>query len=209
MKKWICRWMLLFLLLPGCGGAPAPKAGEDAAFVPTPENGVGLCATQLEAEPRPPMEEEILAAYYRAEEAYGWFDLAPLPSGGEAVRLTGAAYRRVDYPGMETMDDLRAYLRNLFSAELTDQLLSLGGSRPYYQDVDGALHVSFSGRDRDGGKGASRVEAVQLDSQTYSLEVSVELLDSTRTAVVGLECWSFSYAYVDGRWVFTDFQLVS
>jgi hypothetical protein len=36
----------------------------------------------------------------------------------------------------------------------------------------------------------------------------VELLDSTRTAVTGLECWSFSYAYVDGRWVFTDFQLV-
>ena len=122
MKKWICRWMLLFLLLPGCGGAPAPKAGEDAAFVPTPENGVGLCATQLEAEPRPPMEEEILAAYYRAEEAYGWFELVPLPSSGEAVRLTGAAYRRVDYPGMETMDDLRAYLRNLFSAELTDQI---------------------------------------------------------------------------------------
>ena len=153
-------------------------------------------------------QEEILAAYYRAEEAYGWFDLAPLPSSGEAVRLTGAAYRRVDYPGMETMDDLRAYLRNLFSAELTDQLLSLGGSRPYYQDVDGALHVSFSGRDRDGSKGASQVEAVRIDGQAYSLEVSVELLDSTRTGVTGLECWSFSYAYVDGRWVFTDFQLV-
>ena len=210
MKKWICQWLLLLFLLPGCGNVslPAPAAGEDAASVQTPESG-GLSATRLEAEPRPLMEEEILAAYYRAEEAYGWFELVPLPSSGEAVRLTGAAYRRVDYPGMETMDDLRAYLRNLFSAELTDQLLSLGGSRPYYQDVDGALYVSFSGRDRDSGKGASQVEAVQLDSQTYSLEVSVELLDSTRTAVIGLECWSFSYAYVDGRWVFTDFQLVS
>ena len=205
MKKWICQWLLLLFLLPGCGNVslPAPAAGEDAASVQTPESG-GLSATRLEAEPRPLMEEEILAAYYRAEEAYAWFDLAPLPSSGGTVRLDGTAYHKVDYPGMETMDDLRAYLRNLFSAELTDQLLSLA----YYRDVDGALYVSFSGRDRDSGKGASQVEAVQLDGQTYSLEVSVELLDSTGTDVTGLECWSFPYAYVDGRWVFTDFQLV-
>lgn len=212
MKKRICRWLLpLLLLLPGCGGAaaPSPAAGEDAAPVRSLEIDAGLSATRLESEPRPLLEEEILAAYHRAEEAYGWFDLAPLPSSGESVRLDGASYRRVDYPGLETLDDLRAYLRSLFSAELTDRLLALGGSRPYYQDVDGALHVSFSGRERDGGKGTAQVEAVQLDGRSYSLEVSVELLDAGRDAVTGLECWSFPYAYVDGRWVFTDFQLVS
>lgn len=211
MRKQVCLWLLLSCLLSGCGTAAAPSsAAEEEGAVPAwaPASGAGLSATQLEAEPRPLLEEEILAAYYRAEEAYSWFDLAPLPDSGETVRVDGAAYRRVDYPGMETLDDLRAYLRNLFSAELTDYLLSLGGGTPYYQDVDGALHVSFSGRDRDGSKGASQVEAVRMDGQAYSLEVSVELLDSTRTAVTGLECWSFSYAYVDGRWVFTDFQLV-
>ncbi len=199
-------WLLLLLLfLSGCGSAAAPAPAE--AEEPAPAVEAGLSATLLDSQPRPPMEEEILAAYYRAEEAYGWFDLAPLPSSGGTVRLHGASYRRVDRPGMESEDDLRAYLRSLFSAELTDRLLSLGGERPYYQDVDGALHVSFSGRERDGGKGASQVEVVQVDSQSYSLEVSVELLDESDVA--GLECWSFPYAYVDGRWVFTDFQLVS
>lgn len=209
MKRRSCLWLLLLCLLSGCGSAaaPAPDPGETPVPACAPE--AGLSATQLEAEPRPPMEEEILAAYYRAEEAYGWFDLAPLPSGGEPVRLDGAVYYKVDYPGMEALDDLRAYLRSLFSAELTDRLLSLGGGSPYYRDVDGALHVSFSGRDRDGGKGAVQVEAVQVDGQTYSLEVAVELLNAGRDAVSGLECWSFPYAYVDGRWVFTDFQLVS
>lgn len=209
MKRRNCLWLLLLCLLSGCGSAAAPAPDTGETSVPARTLEAGLSATRLEAEPRPPMEEEILAAYYRAEEAYGWFDLAPLPSDGETVRLDGAAYRRVDYPGMETLDDLRAYLRSLFSAELTDRLLSLGDGSPYYRDVDGALHVSFSGRDRDGGKGAVQVEAVQVDSQTYSLEVTVELLNASRDAVSGLECWSFPYAYVDGRWVFTDFQLVS
>lgn len=207
MKRRVCPWLLALCLLSGCGSAvPAPA---DSAPARIPEEDAGLSATQLEAEPRPLMEEEILAAYYRAEEAYGWFDLAPLPSTGEVLRLDGAAYCKVDYPGMETLDDLRAYLRRLFSAELTDNLLSLGGGSPYYRDVDGALYVSFSGRERDGGKGAYQVEAVQVDARTYALEVSVELLNDERSAVTGLECWSFPYSYVDGRWVFTDFQLVS
>lgn len=210
MKKRVCLWLLLLFLLCGCESAAAPAPEETApARAAEAEAGAGLSATRLDAEPRPLMEEEILAAYRRAEEAYGWFDLAPLPSTGEALPLDGAAYYKVDHPGMETMDDLRAYLRRLFSSELTDELLSLGGGSPYYRDVDGALYVSFSGRERDGGKGASQVEAVQLDSQTYALEVSVELLNEERSAATGLECWSFPYSYVDGRWVFTDFQLVS
>lgn len=210
MKKRACLWLLALCLLSGCGSAaaPTPAAGA-AAQTQEAEAGVGLSATQLASEPRPLMEEEILAAYDRAEEAYGWFDLDPLPSTGEALPLDGADYYQVDYPGMETLEDLRAYLRRLFSAELTDELLSLGGESLYYRDVDGALHVSFSGRERDAGKGASRVEAVQLDSRTYALEVSVELLNEAGDAVTGLECWSFPYSYVDGRWVFTEFQLVS
>nr|WP_326127700.1 hypothetical protein [uncultured Oscillibacter sp.] len=209
MKRRNCLWLLLLLcLLSGCGGAAAP-APADSVPAQTLEDSAGLSATRLEAGPRPLMEEEILAAYYRAEEAYGWFDLSPLPDSGETLRLDGTAYRRVDYPGMETVEDLRAYLRSLFSVELTDSLLSLGDGTPYYRDVDGALYVSLSGRERDGGKGASQVGVVPVDSHTYSLEVSVELLNASRDAVAGLECWSFPYAYVDGRWVFTDFQLVS
>lgn len=212
MKRRVCLWLLLtLLLLSGCGSAAAPSAAATADAVPAqaPETDGSLSATRLEAEPRPLTEEEILSAYYRAEEAYGWFDLAPLPDSGETVRLENAVYRRVDYPGIENMDDLRTYLRSLFSAELTDWLLVTGGSSPFYLDIDGALYVSFSGRTRDSGKGAVQVEVVRGDSQTYSLEVSVELLDGDRNAAVGLECWSFPYAYVDGRWVFTDFQLVS
>lgn len=198
MMRGICLWLMI-LLLSGCTGAAADAPRDSGA---TEE--AGLSATRLEADPRPLTEEEILAAYYRAEEAWGWFSREPLPDSGETVRLEGEVYRRVDYPGMETADDLRAYLRGLFSQELTDRLLSAGD----YRDIEGVLYVSLTGRPRDSGRGGTQVSVVQAGDGTYSLEISVELLDG-RGGVTGLECWSFPYAYVDGRWVFTDFQLVT
>lgn len=202
MRRGIC-FLLTILLLSGCTGAAAPAPEEPAA--PAEE---GLTATRLEADSRPLTEEEILSAYYRAEEAWGWFCREPLPDSGETVRLEEGTYRRVDYPGIETADDLRAYLRSLFSPELTDRLLAAGDACPLYRDIEGALYVSFTGQARDSGRGGAQVSVVQTDARTYSLEVSVELLDG-RGGVTGLECWSFPYAYVDGRWVFTDFQLVT
>lgn len=209
MKRRIWPLLLsLLFFLSGCGDAGGAAAPEDTSSGQPAGEDAGLSATQLEAEPRPLTVEEILAAYYRAEEAFGWFDLTPLPDSGETVRLEDTVYRRVNSPGMEDLGDLRTYLRGLFSAELTDRLLETGGSRPFYRDIDGALYVSAPGRARDAGKGTVQVEVVRLDSRTYSLEVSVDLLDSSRSTVIGLECWSFPFAYVDGRWVFTDFRLV-
>lgn len=202
MRRGICLWLMI-LLLTGCSGGTVAAPEESA--VPPEE---GLSATRLEADPRPLTEEEILAAYHRAEEAWGWFYREPLPDSGETVRLEGGVYRRVDFPGMETVGDLRAYLRGLFSSELADRLLSAGDARPLYRDIEGALYVSFTGHARDSDRGEAQVSVVQADVRTYSLEVSVELLDG-RGGVTGLECWSFPYAYEDGRWVFTDFQLVT
>lgn len=213
-------WLLLAaLLLAGCSAqepreamppASAPAgAAAPAVSLPAEQQEEGLSATQLEAEPRPLTEEEVLAAYYRAVEAYGWFDLSPLPDNGETVRADGTVYRRVDFPGMEEVEDLRTYLRSLFSGELTEWLLDLGGDKPFYRDIDGALYVSAVGRARAVNKGASQVEVHQTDGHSYSVEVTVDLLGDDRAAVIGLECWSFPFTFVDGRWVFTDFCLVS
>ena len=52
------------------------------------------------------------------------------------------------------------------------------------------------------------VEAEQLEETLYSVNVMVELLGEDGETVVGLESWSFPYAFVNDRWVFTDFRLV-
>lgn len=210
------RWtalLLAVLLLTGCaaGGEIAPRgaAGAAASFAAQPEGEEAgdLTAAEELASPRILTEEEVLAAYYRAEEVCGWFERSPLPDNGEILTIDGIDYRRVDVPGMEKLEDLRTYLRGVFTSELTEQLLAQGDDHPLYREVDGALYVSFTGRSRTQGKGGAALQVNSSSDGGYMVDVNVDLLDENGN-VVGLECWSFPYAFVDGRWVFTDFELV-
>ena len=54
-----------------------------------------------------PADEAILAAYEKAEEAWGWFEIAPMPLDRDDQRTVGEqVYCRVDYPGIKTLADL-------------------------------------------------------------------------------------------------------
>ena len=205
MRKNLSNLLLCMLLLSACS-TPPPEPQE--ALFSTPENGEAMCATMLEDEARPLSEEEILTAYHRAVEIYSWFERSPLPSSGESLRADGFRYHRVDADGLENLEDLRTYLRSVFSSELTERLLEGSGRRVRYRDIDGQLYVTGTGRNRKPGKGQAHIELDQLDSGVYSVNVLVNLLDSGGETVIGLESWSFPYVFVEDRWVFTDFQLI-
>ncbi len=150
--------LLMLLILSGCGAPSADSAAERSSL-----EQETLGAALVEEEPRPLTQMEVLSAYERAMTAYGWFELAPLPCGPEQEIVDGWLYRKVDYPGIEDMADLRTYLRVMFSPELTERLLEQG-DHPLYRDVDGALYAfdgTGSGRDRDSGKGAVEISVEQ------------------------------------------------
>lgn len=212
-RKWPVVLLTVFMLVGCSGGESAGLETQEEKTVPAAALSAGsgqeadLEAAQVESSARVLAEEEILNAYQRAEEAYGWFDLQPLPDSGEITRIDGVDYRKVDAPGIQKMEDLRTYLRSLFSGELTERLLAAGGDRPLYREADGALYVCASGRNRDSGKGNMQIQINRLDETSYTVDVTMDLL-SAGGETVGVECWSFPYAYVEGRWVFTDFRLV-
>ena len=201
MRKTIAV-MLFALLLAGCaapaGEAPASSSTASAVRAASAPEVENMSSSMVESSARPLPEEEVLAAYERAERIYGWFDLAPLPSSGQPSSVNGRTYYPVDMEGIVELEDLRTYLRGVFSQELTDRLLSGEAARISYQDVNGILCVC----------GRIRVEAEQLEETLYSVNVMVELLGEDGETVVGLESWSFPYAFVNDRWVFTDFRLV-
>lgn len=210
-------WRLLAVLLclwglAGCGALPAAEQSGDeappAVEAAAPETDGGLSAAMLEREARTLTEEEVRAAYDRAETAYGWFYLETLPSGPQTQEVDGWTYERVVYPGMENLADLQAYLRGLFSEEMVDDLLAVGGSHPLYRDVDGVLYVLPSGRERDPSKGAAVIQVEYTGETAYSVDVTVDLLDENGETVTGVECYAFPYEFVEDHWVFTDFRMV-
>lgn len=200
--------LLLALLLTGCAAPPAPAAAE-----PPPDQTARIermsSASMVESSARPLPEAEVLAAYERAQRVYGWFDLAPLPLSEECAVLDGETYYRVSMPGIEDLDDLRAYLRGVFSQELTDRLLDGTTARIRYRNIRGILYASGESREPEGGKGRALVEAERLAEDLYSVNVLVDLLAEDGESVTGLESWSFPYAYIEDRWIFTDFRLIS
>ena len=214
MKRWSVLFLALALwALAGCGGpAAAPGAAGEAPSVfaeaSAPDAEGGLSAVRLEGQARPLTDEEIQAAYFRAEEAYGWFSLETLPCGEKTQTIDGWLYYPVEYPGMENLADLRAYLRGLFSEELVDALLASGGAHPLYQDVDGALYVLPTSRERDESKGQADIQIKPYGQAGYSVIVEVDLLADGGSTVTGVESYAFPYEFLEDRWVFTDFHLI-
>lgn len=219
--------LFLILVLAGCGDRSS-TAGETEMMVPAAppaqtaeavlsqdetaadrlEMRGDMRAAQVEAKARTLTEEEILAAYEQAVKAYGWFDLAPLPTAEESADIDGAVYYLVDAPGMNDLEDLRGHLRSVFSEAVVGRLLSTGGEQPLYRDIDGALYGRGSGREKDPYKGAVQIRTEQISETAYSVDVMVDLLDDDQITVAGLEYWSFPYIFEEGRWVFTEFNLV-
>lgn len=211
MKRKLFCFLLMALMLTGCGqgsafppdGASEPPAAWSEAAAPA----AGMTSSQLERAPRPLPEEEIRTAYDRAVTIYSWFTVDLLPDSGETAEIDGCIYRKVDRQGIADLDDLRAFLRSVFSRDLTERLLATGGGWPLYQELDGVLYVRGESRPRDDRKGGIEVQVQQIDDVSYSVNVTVDLLDENGESA-GLECWSFPYAYEDDRWVFLEFQLV-
>lgn len=202
--------LLLALLLTGCA-APSEEAALNAPPAPALEEPAGvesMRSSLVESSARSLLETEILAAYDRAVRVYSWFDLAPLPLSDETAVVEGKVYYRVDTAGIENLEDLRSYLRGVFSREVADRLLDGETARIQYREVDGALYASGSRRERQAGAGTVQVETEQMDETTYAVNVLVDQLDIDGETVVGLESWSFPYAFVEDRWVFTEFRMV-
>ena len=123
--------------------------------------------------------------------------------------VDGQTYRPVDYPGMENLLDLQTYLKDVFCEEIVENLLDEESEEFFqYLDINGALYGPIGGRSRDRFRGEIRTQ-VEMDSETtYLVYVSVDVLDQDLTTVTGMESYVFPYEQVNGRWVFTQFQLV-
>jgi hypothetical protein len=195
--------MLMLVMLLGC--AAGESDSSEAA------DGADISATQTMSEgktfdgARGLTEAEILDAYDQAAEAYSWFVRENMPCTGSTVDVNGVVFQRVQYDGISTLDELRTYLNGLFSRELTDQLITEGENR--YREIDGVLYATPFEVEPSEMKGKASLSVEQTDENSYLVNVTVEILSADGKDVEGVECWAFPYEQLDGRWVFTSFDL--
>ncbi len=182
---------------------PTPPAATSTSCPETPPG-----EEESPGEDAPPTDEEVLAAYHKAAEAWSWFDLETLPCDpADRVEQDGAVFYRVDYPGLHTLADLRGYLKGLFSDELVDALLPPDGQQ--YVEVDGVLYVQSGGRGADLTRGGESVQVMRDEAGAIWVQVEVEELDPEQDfAVVGTVRCRFPYQKVGEKWIFTEFSSV-
>lgn len=191
---------------------PAPASKEPVLVDPVPMPD--LTPPPVEDTPIPapeegPGDEAVLAAYHRAVEAFGWFQMTHLPLDMEAAVAVGdLTYYRVDNPGLETLADLRGYLKSLFSDALVDGLLPADSIQ--YLEVDGVLYGLDGGRGGDITKGAETLQVLPDGGESRrTVRVTVEILDPEQDfAVIGSETHDFPYEKIGDQWIFTNFYLI-
>lgn len=157
--------------------------------------------------PEHPGDEAVLAAYDRAAEAYGWFQMGTLPEDPEDLReVDGRIYYRVDSPRFSSLADLRGCLRELFSDEIVDTLLPAGGEQ--YIELDGALYVQPGGRGSNLYLGEETRQVLRESESRCLVQITVEQVDPEQDfAVTGEEVHTFPYEKVGDKWIFTSFSL--
>ena len=192
---------------PAESASPAPAESEPVLVEPVPMPTPTPTAAPELAEG--PTDEEILAAYQMAEEAYGWFVLAPPELDRTEQRTVGGlTCCRVDDPRFSNLAELRGYLKTLFSDTLVDQLLPIDGTQ--YVELDGVLYTIDGGRGADMTKGEETVQVLRDEAPArYTVRVTVEVLDPEQDyAVTGTEEHDFLYEQVGDQWIFTTFSAV-
>lgn len=187
---------------------PSPTPIPEATPAPTP-----VSTPTVSAEPQPddegaPSDEEVLEAYRLAQEAFSWFQVAPMSfDASDSREVDGTLYYRVDYPGINSLSVLRGYLKSLFSDALVERLLPYDGTQ--YIEVDGVLYVQDGGRGTDIYRGMEYTQVVRSDNPNrLVVRATVEIVDPEQEgAVTGTETYEFPYEKVGERWIFTDFSL--
>lgn len=156
-------------------------------------------------------DAEIEAIYQKAVEAFGWFDVEtmPLDTTYEAVCENGFVYWRVDFEGINTLADLEAYLGTLFSPEIISGLFADGIS---YREFDGVLYAigaSRGGNLTRGDEVHEIIRNIREDNSNIIYRVTVDVLNvDNLEEVVGFEIYDFVLSYVNGNWIFLNFNLV-
>ena len=147
--------------------------------------------------------EAARVMFNNAVEAWSWFYLTTAPVYGPYVHES--CHQRVNLPGITTYDGLRKYLRNFFTAEITDKIMEV---RTDYVEIDGELCAIDASKGSDNHYGDITNYYFHFTGfDTAEFIVTVQHYDDNMNAD-GTETFTFNLS-MDQRpyWHFTTFPI--
>ncbi len=176
---------------------------------------------EVEESPAPaqdrPTDQEVLSAYEAAREVVGWmvesYNFEGYDDSGLALDSTDQqtltltlgngveetlVFDRITRPGLDSLESLRGYLKELFSDEIVDDLMSFQVP-VFVEGEEGGLYAL-----------PSQVEDWQSPGVTLAVlwpQEEAPVSCRVQTAAEGLEMVRESvYQKVGDKWIFTQFQ---
>lgn len=166
--------------------------------------------SSVQTENAPSDRDQVQDAYDRAVTAVGWFRSGSMPCSGEAVSMKSGLYREVSYAGIESMDDLKNYLRGLFSEKLVSSLFAekVDGKSARFLEVDGKLYELQKIPENRENTGDVQVLVRKKNAARFEVDVQTQMLAADGKTVTGVKYNAYFYEKQDGKWVFTNFDLM-
>ena len=157
-----------------------------------------------------PSDQEVVDAFYEARDIYdaamfggNSTDLLPL---GEYTNFEDLNYAGYPVLNVDSLDEVVDLLSTVFSEDIAYYIVDKGG----FMEIDGIVYKACYGVGGDISKGDEYIDNIERISDTeiiidYSVE-SLEWDDATSDWYFSHYIYvEFSYEYIDGYWVFTNF----
>ena len=167
---------------------------------------LGGCVNEELTEPKEQDDASIDIAKQTAEDAilpamevYSYFELYPLTLNHKESKQDGLYYRIQD-KNLDTFDELRAFVSDYFSEEITQQLLS----NMMYTDIDGYLYAKGSGRKKREDIEHVSYSLVEMSDDLISYQIVITYAKESQEPINPKTLY-FIREQQKGKWVFTAF----
>jgi hypothetical protein len=150
-------------------------------------------------------EEEVLAAYDAAREAYGWFVRSSIPDGDFVDRtdLREGHYYRVTDSRFDTWETLESYLLSLFDGGIVQNLLP--GA---YKEIEGHVYVTSADAGGDMTVGElTELRVAREGEGRFTVSATYQRMELGHVTPMGSTTYEFPYVWQGDRWAFEAFRL--
>lgn len=153
-------------------------------------------------------DDDVLELYFKAREAYEWFDMTTIPFDTEKYIDTDIGpYYEVNQKGITSKQALADYLNGILREDITERLMSESSDR--YVESDGKLYVIPADRGTDIFKGEESYEITRSSDTEIKFTVTVEVFeDFDQENRAGYEKHDFFLEFSHHLWRFKNFGLV-